>query len=432
MDPLRRNAVKVLTQFDQEMAQLKSLRDNYCKKHNIGGKDRQRLTAVTNDVIRWRGRLDLWIKGSLNKPNRKLQPELKNILRLGIYEVVMDNKIPAYAAVNAYVEIAKKTLGTGQGKMTNAILRKAGGFDNSSNPDKSTLYKWHSYPSWLWEKWIKQFGHKKIILLANYFNETPKVDIRRNTNQLSHEDLEEFCNENNIKIKKWDNSEIFYKVTHNLAGLRNLIVTGLIRVQDRAAGMVVEYLKPLPGETILDVCGAPGTKATYISEVLNGKGNLYVSDINAARLEKYETQFKNINLDIKDATKDDFPKADAILIDAPCSGTGVIGKKPDIRWRRSLNEIYEFVKIQSKILNHMSQFLKPGGRIIYTTCSIEQEENWGVVDAFLKLNDNYCIDKETIDIPNSWLDERGAMAPFPPISKTDGMFAVKLVNGIEK
>lgn len=429
MDPLRRQAVNVLTLFDKESDQLKKIRDEYCKKHSIGGKNRQRLTALTNSVVRWRGRLDFWIKGTLKKPNRKIQPELKNILRLGIYEVVMDNKIPAYAAVDAYVEIAKKTLGTGQSKLTNAILRKAAGFKNFSESDKSILNKWHSFPGWLWGKWTKQFGLEKTITLVDYFNETPKTDIRRNNNLLSHNDLITFCKENNIEIELWDNSETFYKIFYNLSGLRNLIVTGLIRVQDRAAGMVVEYLEPKPGETILDVCAAPGTKSSYIAELLNGKGDFYISDNNSTRMEKFESEYKNVVIDIKDAADDEFPKADAILIDAPCSGTGVIGKKPDIRWRRSMDEIYDFVILQNKILNHMSQFLKPGGRIIYSTCSIEQEENWGVVDAFLKLNEHFYMDMETKNIPGSWLDDRGALAPFPPTSKTDGMFAVKLVNG---
>jgi 16S rRNA (cytosine967-C5)-methyltransferase len=190
-------------------------------------------------------------------------------------------------------------------------------------------------------------------------------------------------------------------------------------------------LAPIQGETILDVCAAPGTKAIYIAELMDGKGELYISDNNTDRLGKLETNFKNSVIDVKDASKDNFPMADAILIDAPCSGTGVIGKKPDIRWRRSMSNIQEFVELQKSIINHMSQFLKPGGRMVYSTCSIEPEENWGVVDAFLKLKGNYFIDMETNDVSDSWLDERGALIPFPPKSNTDGMFAVRLNNEIE-
>ena len=431
MDPLRRHAVNVLTIFDKEKGQLKNIRDVYCQKHDIAGIHRQRLTAITNDVIRWRGRLDHWMNGLLNKPNQKMQPELKNVLRAGLYEVVMDETTPAYAAVNAYVEIAKRTLGNGPGKLTNAILRKTTELNSISKPDNCELNTWHSYPLWLWEKWTKQFGSNKTIALVKYFNETPKMDIRRNDSQLSHEELNSFCDEHDINIELWNNSEIFYKVQRNMAELNILIVAGKVGVQNRASGMVVELLDPKPGETILDVCAAPGTKAAYTAELMAGDGKLYVSDSRADRLEKFEPTFENIAVDVKDASKDEYPIADAVLIDAPCSGTGVIGKKPDIRWRRSQNEMNEFVALQGNILNHMSQFLKPVGRIIYSTCSIEPEENWGVVDAFLKLNTNFYMDMETNIIPDSWLDNRGALAPFPSESKTDGMFAVKLINGSE-
>ena len=431
MDPLRRHAVNVLTIFDKEKGQLKNIRDVYCQKHDIAGIHRQRLTAMSNDVIRWRGRLDHWMNGLLNKPNQKMQPELKNVLRAGLYEVVMDETTPAYAAVNAYVEIAKRTLGNGPGKLTNAILRKTTELNSISKPDNCELNTWHSYPLWLWEKWTKQFGSNKTIALVKYFNETPKMDIRRNDSQLSHEELNSFCDEHDINIELWNNSEIFYKVQRNMAELNILIVAGKVGVQNRASGMVVELLDPKPGETILDVCAAPGTKAAYTAELMAGDGKLYVSDSRADRLEKFEPTFENIAVDVKDASKDEYPIADAVLIDAPCSGTGVIGKKPDIRWRRSQNEMNEFVALQGNILNHMSQFLKPVGRIIYSTCSIEPEENWGVVDAFLKLNTNFYMDMETNIVPDSWLDNRGALAPFPSESKTDGMFAVKLINGSE-
>jgi 16S rRNA (cytosine967-C5)-methyltransferase len=431
MDPLRRHAVNVLTLFDNKGAQLKHIRDTYCKKYSVSGNDRQRLTAMTNEVIRWRGRLDYWLMGLLNKPNRKIQPELNNILRLGIYEVVMDEKVPDYAAVNAYVEIAKRSLGKGQGKLTNALLRKATGIHKTDKPEKCTLNDWYSFPNWLWEKWINQFGKEKTIELANLYNSAPKIDIRRNEAKLSHDDLQSYCNDHDVEIEPWSDSNIFYKVMRNLSGFRNLIVAGKISVQDRAAGMVVELLAPIQGETILDVCAAPGTKAIYIAELMDGKGELYISDNNTDRLGKLETNFKNSVIDVKDASKDNFPMADAILIDAPCSGTGVIGKKPDIRWRRSMSNIQEFVELQKSIINHMSQFLKPGGRMVYSTCSIEPEENWGVVDAFLKLKGNYFIDMETNDVSDSWLDERGALIPFPPKSNTDGMFAVRLNNEIE-
>lgn len=432
MDSPRWHAIHVLTRFDKTGDQLKRIRDKYCIKHQISGFERQRLTALTNDIVRWRGRLDHWLLSLMDKAHKKIQPILMNILRAGLYEIIMDDKTPAYATVNAYVEIAKKIKGLHASKFANAVLRKATSLDPQSKPENCELYNWHSMPHWLWDKWKDQFGEGKSGVLIDYFNSIPKIDIRRNNKTFTHDELKLFCDDNDIDFDQPDSSEIFYRVNRNLAQMKQLLTDGKISVQDRAAGMVVELLDPKPGETIMDVCAAPGTKAVYLAELMAGDGQLIVSDINQDRLNNFESVYENVSIIIKDATSDEFPQADAILIDVPCSGTGVLGKKPDIRWRRIKSEIEEFVELQSNILRHMSLFVKPNGRIIYSTCTMEPEENWGVVDAFLKLNDNFYVEKETKIIPDSWLDARGALAPFPPESKTDGMFAVKLIHGSEK
>lgn len=428
MDDVRRHSISILTEFDITKKRLKSIRDHYCINHSIKGQNRQRITAHVNDVIRWRGRLDYWIKSLLKKPNKKIDPRLMNILRAGFYEIVMDDKIPAYASVNTYVDLCKKTIGQPQSKLVNALLRKAIGIDVNVKLSDCSDYHWHSLPKWLWDKWICQFGEKTTFALAEYFNHVPSFSIQRKESELSEDEFYSFCKTENVVIEKWPDSECYYSVVKNLSGLQPLLKSGKLIVQDRAAGRVVEMLNPKPGETILDVCAAPGTKTHYIAELMQGNGDLYASDLDDKRMSVFSSKWNNVIVNIKNAKEDDFPLADGILIDVPCSGTGVIGKKPDIRWRRSQEEIITFVKLQSDILNHMSKFIKPKGRIVYSTCTLEPEENWGVVDAFLKLNDHFQIHKETNNHSESWFDEKGAFAPFPPNSKTDGMFAVKLVN----
>lgn len=429
MDDIRHHSISILTEFDRTNKQLKSIRDQYCIHHSINGQSRQRLTAHTNDIIRWRGRLDSWIRRLLKNPQRKMRHRLMNILRGGFYEILMDEKIPNHASVNSYVELCKKTVGQPQSKFVNALLRKAIELDSNEKPNGFDNYQWHSFPEWLWNKWLNQFGEKMTIALAEIYNSPPSYSIRRSGSELSEESLFAFCNKENIDIKKWTGSDNFYSVVHNLSGLKNLLNSKKLTVQDRAAGKVVELLHPKPGETILDVCAAPGTKTQYIADLMQGEGHLYVSDISDARMNQFDTNWKNVNVAIKNATKDNFPLADGILIDVPCSGTGAVDKKPDIRWRRSYAEIQTFVKLQSQMLNHMSKYIKPEGRIIYSTCSLEPEENWGVIDTFLKLNDHFHVHNEPNKYSEKWFDGKGAFSPFPPISKTDGMFAVKLVNG---
>ncbi len=429
MDDIRYDSVSILTEFDITNKQLKSVRDRYCLKHSIKGQSRQRLTAHTNDVIRWRGRLDYWIKSLLRKPNKKINFRLMNILRSGFYEIIMDDKIPVHASVNTYVDLCKRTVGLQQSKLVNALLRKAIGIDIKEKSSNCNDYDWNSFPKWLWDKWISQFGNERTFGLAKYFNHVPSFSIQRKESELSEKEFYSFCENENVINEKWLDSNCFYSIVQNLSGLQPLLKSGKLMVQDRAAGKVVEMLNPKPGETILDVCAAPGTKTHYIAEFMQGEGDIYASDLDDKRMSVFSSKWNNVNVSIKNAVEDDFPLANGVLIDAPCSGTGVIGKKPDIRWRRSPEEIQTFVKLQSDILNNISKFVKPKGRIIYSTCSLEPEENWCVVNDFLKLNNHFNIHKETNNHSGSWFDEKGAFAPFPPTSKTDGMFAVKLVNG---
>jgi len=429
MDDIRFHSISILTEFDKTKKQLKFIRDRHSLKHSIKKQDRQKLTALTNDVIRWRGRLDYWIKSFLKKPRKKVDPKLMNILRAGFYEIMLDDKIPSYATVNTYVELCKRTVGKQQSKLVNALLRKADKIDISENSFDGSDYEFNSLPEWLWNNWISQFGEKRTLTLAEYFNQAPSFSILRLESEINEDEFYSYCKTENVVVEKWTDSKCFYSVVKNLSGLQPLLQSGKLVVQDRAAGNVVELLNPKPGETILDVCAAPGTKTHYIAELMSGSGKLYASDFDENRMNLFSSKWSNLIVNIKNAKEDDYPFADGILIDVPCSGTGVLGKKPDIRWRRSEEEIAMFVQLQSEILTNMSKFIKPMGRIVYSTCSLEQEENWGVVDAFLKLNDHFNVQKETNKHSGSWFDDRGAFAPFPPNSKTDGMFAVKLVNG---
>lgn len=428
MDLLRKHAIEILIEFDQTNRQLKTIRDQHCDAHQIKSTDRQRITALTNDIIRWRNRIDYWMNTLLDKPKKKLNDSLKNILRAGIYETTMDEKIPVFAAVNSYVEIAKYMCSTRQANLVNALLRKSTKIHEIKQKENIPFYQWYSQPQWLWNKWIKQFGEEKTVNLAEFFLQSPTLDIRRNNHLLSHDDFLAFCRKHQIDVQSWNSSNVFYRINKNSAALRSLILENKLLVQDRAAGYVVELLDPQAGETILDVCAAPGGKTAYITELLDGRGKCYAFDVDAERIKKMKAQ-PHLEIDVKNAETDDYPQANAILIDAPCSGTGVMGKKPDIRWRRSEHEIMEFAEKQKRILQHMSQFVKPGGRIVYSTCSLENEENWEVVDAFLKLNQQFYVDNKTAKIPHELCDEKGALFSFPPESNTDGMYAVKLVYG---
>ena len=195
----------------------------------------------------------------------------------------------------------------------------------------------------------------------------------------------------------------------------------------------MEVLDPQPNEIILDVCCAPGTKTNYIAELMQNTGKIFASDIDKERIDvakKDDVRFKNknINWEQKDATKDTFPMADRVLVDAPCTGTGVIGRRPDIKWRRKPKHLETIVDLQKSILKHVHKFVKPDGVLVYATCSLEEEENWQVVGAFLKLHNDFRV--VSINNPQlaNLIDEKSALKTFPPEDKMDGMFAVKMIR----
>jgi len=433
MKSYREHVLEIINRFYSSSQNLKTLQNNQFNRYNIPSTERNRILVETREILKWKVRVDWYIKKYLNSPFHKLQTKLLVILEMGVYEILFDKKIPNYAALNSTVEIAKSKLNRKSSGLVNAILRKVSS-TNNERPNEMNDHNWYSYPKWLFEKWIKQFGIEKTQQLCDYFNEAPSLILRRNSNKINHE---EFLNDIPIEssIKLIESSDRFYEVISGGSELKNsdLFKNGNFSFQDRAAGMIAEVLESKPNEIILDVCCAPGTKTNYISELIGNSGKIIASDIDSNRVESamkdsLRLGSTNIQYLTKDATKDEFPMVDKILIDAPCTGTGTIGRRPDIKWRRKPAHLNKIVSLQSSILDNISKYLKPSGTLIYATCSMEDEENWQVVEAFLKLHSEFKV----VSIRNSqlldYIDEKGALNTFPPINKMDGMFAVKMVK----
>ena len=314
----------------------------------------------------------------------------------------------------------------------NALMRKTNKIDPIHRDDDQSISEWYSFPHWLIEKWIDHFGNKKTFQLCEYFNEQSPTDFRLNWISKSKENILRDLEKLKIEIVNSPKSNNFIRVKSGVRHIfkSDLFERGLVIVQDRASGAVVELLNPRAGETIIDCCAAPGTKSSYIIEKMKFKGNVYASDLSKKRGKLGKETAKRLKIpiqwDYKDASADEFPIADRILIDAPCTGTGVIGRRPDIRWRRKKNDAKSMSDIQTAILGHMAQFLKPNGILVYATCSLEMEENWNVVESFLKLNNNFTLESGKNFVPSSWLNHQGCLETFPPRDKVDGMFAARI------
>ncbi|MFC1784307.1 16S rRNA (cytosine(967)-C(5))-methyltransferase RsmB, partial [Candidatus Neomarinimicrobiota bacterium] len=408
---------------------------NHFKQYNLSTLNRNRIVVLSREILRWKGRLDLLIKKYIDHPIDRLQSQLLVILELATYELIIDDNVPDYAAINSAVDLAKRKFNKKTGGLVNAVLRKISSDATNIKPEGSKDFEWYSFPNWLFEKWLLQFGESRTHQLCEYFNSTVPLTIRRNDTKIDHDSFIEKIESDDIKLSQNKNSDRFYDVDSGGSQLINnpLFHDGYFSFQDRGAGAIVEVLDPRPNDIILDVCCAPGTKTNYIAELMQNSGKIFACDIDKERIDvakKDDVRFKNINIiwEQKDATKDTFPMADRVLVDAPCTGTGVIGRRPDIKWRRKHKHLERIVELQKSILNNVQKFVKLGGVLVYATCSLEEEENWQVVEAFLKLHNNFRV----ASIKNTQLvniiDEKSILKTFPPEDKMDGMFAVKMIR----
>ena len=429
-------SVKILNRFDKKNEQLVLSRNQIFSSFKPESIDKSRAMVLTNEIIRLRDRLDVMIEYVSGRKTNRLDPSLISILRVGFYEIIYDESIPDYAAVDSLVNLTKTVLSRKASKLTNAVLRNLIRYrDKDSNWDEllKKKPKWISLPIWLQKRWKYQFGENGFIALVNCINQNPKFFVRVDLTNYTVDDAKESLIESGIEAENYSPSFLMILTGSGKIFSTDLFQSGKVSIQNPAAGAIVEFLNPLRGEIVLDACAAPGTKSLFIAEKVGEKGKVLASDLDQLRVSRGKNDLnrhkrKNIEWSVKDATQDTFPMADKILIDAPCTGTGVMGRKPDIRWRRKPEDITDMAILQMKLLKHMSQFLNDGGTLVYGTCSIEPEENWNVVEQFLKLNADFKLMTQPSQVMPEWINEMGCLSTFPHIHGIDGLFAARITR----
>ncbi len=434
----RDHAYALLYTFFHRRKRLKEITDAYFRRHALDPALRAHLTAYTREVIRWTGRLDWWIQVALDRPHKRRPLALQVVLRQAVYELFNDPTIPDYAVLDEAVKQARKKVGPYATGLVNAVLRKLTQYEPDIPPGSLDSLEnraaWHSFPAWLFQRWEERYGRERTAELAEYFNHQPPHHLRRNPDRVDEKTFFQAMESAQIQVERFSHSDRFYRIIKGGQRLlsHSLFREGAVSLQDRGAGAIVELLAPQEGELILDVCAAPGTKSAYLAEYAHDRVRILASDVNPRRVATAQKDLQRHHLtslewSYKDATRDSFPRAEAILIDAPCTGTGVFGRRPDARWRRQPEEIETMAQLQLKLLTHMQTFVKPGGRLVYSTCSLEPEENWQVIETFNNLSDRFEIDSAMNYVPPEWTDDSGALATWPPRHGVDSMFAVRFI-----
>lgn len=405
IDRARETALKTLYKIDKNEGYSNIILNEELEKSkkNLSEKDIGLISEIVYGTITWRLTIDEIIKKYSKIKLKKLSIWILNILRMGIYQIIFLDKIPKSATVNESVNLAKRYGHKGSANFVNAILRKVNKNDykNFSNilNDEDRISKLFSMPKWIIEELLKEMNMENVEQICKCSNMKPKINIRVNNLKTNKQKLKEELIKRNINFKDGKLEDfIVVEKMKNIEDL-DLFKQGYFTIQDEMAGLISIVLEPQKGQNILDCCSAPGGKTTYIAELINDKGNIEAWDIHEHRVKLVQENAKRlgitcINAKVQDAiiyNEENKDKYDKILLDVPCLGLGVLKRKPDIKWTRNKEDIEEISKLQMQILDTCSKYLKKGGELVYSTCSILKSENEEIIENFVQKNYDFEI-----------------------------------------
>ncbi len=433
----RELALQVLYEYETSNTYISHILEKYLNKLQISDVDKRLAVELVYGTIRYQGRLD-WILNCYLKRNiLSLTPWIRNILRLGVYQLQFLQRIPQSAAINESVKLAHRYGHRGTANLTNAILRNTirkperVHFPNPQKEPIAYLSSFYSHPEWLIKPWINRYGFEftKNLCIAN--NQKAPLSLRINTNKISVEEYYKLLKEANYKIELDKEHKEFIHLTGN-AIVKQLpnYKEGYFQIQDVSAGWISYLLQPLnENERILDMCAAPGGKATHLAQL---KANVFALDI--AQIRSKIIQENALRLDLVNLytiTADAFnipfnQKFNRILLDAPCSGTGVFRRRLDARWRLKAEDLSELIDLQRKLLKVAISYLAKDGILVYSTCTLEAEENELQIKWLLKEYPNIKLESVESYVPTKYIDKEGYYRVYPNIHNSDGALGARL------
>jgi 16S rRNA (cytosine967-C5)-methyltransferase len=436
----RGTAVKVLNRVERTDSYLDKLIDAELKSRDVADIDKSLFAEIVHGVVRWQGRLDWILNGFTHGNFSKSEVNVRNALRVALYQILFLTHVPQYAAVHEAVEFIKRIRGEKFAGFVNAVLRNIirtlDGIHYPNPEEDITQYLavYYSHPVWMVKRWMQRFGREETekLLIAN--NEVPGLTLRINKLKITPTEFLTLLEKNNINFQGSSFIDSFLKVK-SLSGISqmNIFQSGLFTIQDESAALPVLLLDPKSGELIIDMCAAPGGKTTFIAELMKNSGKVIAIDKYESKLSLIKTSCERLGIGavetlVADSSDVVLPPADKIIVDAPCSGLGTLRKKPDIKWKREPEDIQRLVKRQFTLLENAARLVKPGGVIVYSTCTIEPEENTGVVRMFLDQHPNFSIENAQKFVNSSVVTPDGFIETFPHRHHLDGSFAARLIK----
>jgi 16S rRNA (cytosine967-C5)-methyltransferase len=438
--PLPRNpreaALRVLHAVDTRSAFSDRMLDGAHARGGPDERDQALLHELVKGTLRWRGRIDWVLDRLVHIGFAQVQPWVKNVLRLGAYQILFLDRVPPHAAVDESVKLAHQYGHPGTAGLVNSVLRRLVEEKDALAPpagdDAEALSVSGSHPLWLTERWLERFGPEQTRALLEADNRPARVGLRANRLRITPEQLIERLAAEGVRagMARWSPDLVWVEDHVNPARLP-LFRAGMCTAQDESEALVGRLVAPQPHERLLDLCAAPGGKCTHLAELLGDEGDVWAMERSEARAATLQSTVDRLGTHCVHVVQGDgrtytFPMPfDRVLVDAPCSGLGVLARRADARWRKGPDVLDEMPPIQLELLAAGGRRVRPGGVLTYSVCSFEPEETTMVVESFLQSQPAFVLESAAGLLPDELVDEHGFMRVLPHVHGCDGAFAAR-------
>ncbi|RHW39697.1 16S rRNA (cytosine(967)-C(5))-methyltransferase RsmB [Lysinibacillus yapensis] len=430
---VRDAALTILLAVDKQQAYSNLLLNQTIKKYKLEANDRGLLTELTYGTLQHKYTLDYYLEPFIRG---KMDLWVKWLLRLSLYQIEYLDRVPDHAAVNEAVEIAKRRGHKGIASLVNGILRSilrqgVRSTEEISDPVKRLAIE-TSHPDWLVERLIDSYGMESTTKMLHENNVAPIASVRVNTTKATVQEVLQMLEQEGVQAEQ---SKVMPECLHLISGQAartKAFKEGFLTIQDESSMMPANVLNPQPGWRVLDMCAAPGGKTTHMAEKMKNEGSILATDLHPHKLDLIDENSARLGLGIIQTAPVDGRKAahllqqesfDAVLVDAPCSGFGVMRRKPDIKYTKREEDLSNLHDIQLELLNNAVKVLKKGGRLVYSTCTVNKEENEETVKAFLTSHPE-MEPADLENLPKELLErsQHGMLQVFPQDFGSDGFF----------
>lgn len=439
----RRLAFEILLRIDKERSYADILLDQALSRDDLHGPDRGLLTELVYGVLRRQGTLDHVISQFSTTKLAKLERAVLILLRLGLYQELFLDRVPVSAAVNETVKLAKVATPRAAG-FVNAVLRQADRertgirYPERDKEPARFLAARYSHPEWLAQRWIGQLGTDEAEQLAEAMSAPPPLTLRANTLKISREELVARLKTAGIAATATDHAPDGIRLgiaaaPSRLPGFQE----GLFTVQDESSQLAALLLDPKRGESVFDLCAAPGGKATYLAQLMGNEGHVLAGDLGERKLRLILATAARLGISIVETVAVDASKPlgeallegfDRVLVDAPCSGLGVLRRHPEGKWWKRPEDVSVLALTQKAILENGANCLKNGGVLLYATCSTSPEENENVIDEFISRRTDFVLEdlREVFPKYEEFFTAKGVFRSWPHRHSMDGFFAARM------